>query len=41
MIETYKIITNKEGINSDKFFDLEDERGDPAEWAVGWTFAKS
>ena len=29
MIETYKLITNKEGINKDKFFKLRDERGDP------------
>ena len=29
MIETNKIITNKEGINSEKFFDPDNERGDP------------
>ena len=29
MIETYKLITNKEGINSTKFFDPRNERGDP------------
>ena len=30
MIETFKIITNKEGINRDTFFELRNnERGDP------------
>ena len=29
MIETYKIITNKEGINRDTFFELRNKRGDP------------
>ena len=29
MIETYKIITNKEGINKDAFFEVRDKRGDP------------
>ena len=29
MIETYKLLTNKEGISKYTFFDMNDERGDP------------
>ena len=29
MIETYKLLTNKEGISRDIFFELRNERGDP------------
>ena len=29
MIETYKLITNKEDINPNKFFQMSSERGDP------------
>merc|ERR1712055_1234386 len=29
MIETYKLLTNKEGISKNIFFDMNDERGDP------------